>query len=134
MRSNFFSPTKPRARFALALAASLAVHVAVLAGVALPGVDGAEPLKNPPLAARIVPIEPQIAPPVKQAAMSHHLPVAQFTTLRDPAVHEAIARWRPDLVVVAAYGKILPPPVLAIPPHGCVNVHASLLPHPQRSS
>jgi methionyl-tRNA formyltransferase len=67
-------------------------------------------------------------PPVKQAAMSHQLPVAQFTTLRDPAVHEAIARWRPDLVVVAAYGKILPPPVLAIPPHGCINVHASLLP------
>jgi len=68
------------------------------------------------------------APPVKQAAARHRVPVAQFPTLRDPAVHEQIARWAPDLIVVAAYGKILPPAILDIPPHGCINVHASLLP------
>jgi methionyl-tRNA formyltransferase len=73
-------------------------------------------------------------PPVKRAAASHDVPVAQFPTLRDPAVHEAIARWRPDLIVVAAYGRILPTAVLAIPPHGCINVHASLLPRHRGAS
>jgi methionyl-tRNA formyltransferase len=68
------------------------------------------------------------APAVKQAAVRHGVPVAQFPTMRDPAAHEQIARWAPDLVVVVAYGKILPQAVLDMPPHGCINVHASLLP------
>jgi len=68
------------------------------------------------------------APPVKEAALAHHLPLWQPPTLRAP---EAVARLRalaPDLVVVVAFGQILRPDVLGIPPHGCLNVHGSLLP------
>ena len=67
-------------------------------------------------------------PPVKEAAQRLGLPVWQPRTLRTP---EAVAHLRelaPDIVVVAACGHILPAEVLAIPPRGCVNVHASLLP------
>ena len=67
-------------------------------------------------------------PPVKQLAMTHGLPVLQPERLRDPAFQTALRELAPDLIVVAAYGKILPPTVLALPPHGCINVHASLLP------
>jgi methionyl-tRNA formyltransferase len=67
-------------------------------------------------------------PPAKSVALSHGLPVLQPTTLRDPAVHAELARAAPDLIVVAAYGKILPPTILGLPAHGCINVHASLLP------
>jgi methionyl-tRNA formyltransferase len=66
--------------------------------------------------------------PVKQAASAHRLPVLQPDRLRDPAVLDAIARWRPDLGVVAAYGKLLPEEILQLPVHGMINVHASLLP------
>jgi methionyl-tRNA formyltransferase len=68
------------------------------------------------------------APPVKILAMTHNLPVFQPTKLRDPAVLEQLQRWQPDLIVVAAYGKILPSTILTLPPLGCLNVHASLLP------
>lgn len=67
-------------------------------------------------------------PPVKRASQRLELPVWQPRTLRAP---EAVARLRklaPEVVVVAAYGQILSPEVLEIPPHGCVNLHASLLP------
>lgn len=67
-------------------------------------------------------------PPVKTLALERGLPVLQPPRLRRPEAIEQVAALRPDLIVVAAYGQILPPAVLAIPAHGCVNVHASLLP------
>jgi methionyl-tRNA formyltransferase len=68
------------------------------------------------------------APEVKQVAEAHGLPVLQPERVRDPAFAAALQALAPDLVVVAAYGRILPRAVLDIPPHGCINVHASLLP------
>jgi methionyl-tRNA formyltransferase len=68
------------------------------------------------------------AGPVKKFALQHSLPVLQPTSLKDPDVVAQIAAERPDLIVVAAYGLILPQAVLDIPTRGCLNVHASLLP------
>ena len=68
------------------------------------------------------------APPVKVLAEAHHIPVCQPATLRLPGALEQLQVWQPDLIVVAAYGKMLPPALLTLPPHGCINVHASLLP------
>jgi methionyl-tRNA formyltransferase len=66
--------------------------------------------------------------PVKALAAAHGLPVLQPERLRDPAVADTLRDWRPDLGVVAAYGKLIPESILALPPHGMINVHASLLP------
>lgn len=66
-------------------------------------------------------------PPVKQTALAHGLPVFQPKTLRDGAADE-IRALAPELIVVVAYGRLLPPEVLAVPPRGCVNLHVSLLP------
>ncbi|HEX6997515.1 MAG TPA: methionyl-tRNA formyltransferase [Gammaproteobacteria bacterium] len=66
-------------------------------------------------------------PPVKRAALAAGLPVAQPATLKDPALGATLGP-PPDLLVVAAYGLLLPPWLLAWPRHGCVNLHASLLP------
>ena len=66
--------------------------------------------------------------PVKTCALTAGLPIHQPATLRDPAIQAELAVLAPDLLVVAAYGLILPPAVLAIPRLGCVNIHASLLP------
>jgi len=66
--------------------------------------------------------------PAKAAALARGLPVYQPPKLHTPEAAEQIARWGPDVVVVAAFGQILRPAVLALPPHGCLNVHASLLP------
>jgi methionyl-tRNA formyltransferase len=66
--------------------------------------------------------------PVKMTAVQHGLPVFQPARLRDPEVKETLARWAPELGVVAAYGKILPESVLSLPRFGMINVHASLLP------
>ncbi len=66
--------------------------------------------------------------PVKKRAVELGLPLFQPRTLRDPDVHRALRDAAPDVIVVAAYGRILPPEVLGIPPRGCVNVHGSLLP------
>ena len=66
--------------------------------------------------------------PVKQLAQARTLPVFQPPTLRKPEFVAPLRDLAPDLIVVAAYGLILPPDVLAIPPRGCVNTHASLLP------
>jgi methionyl-tRNA formyltransferase len=66
--------------------------------------------------------------PVKQLAEELAIPVRQPATLRDPAEHVHLAGLAPDVVCVAAYGLILPPEILAVPRHGCINVHASLLP------
>ncbi len=65
---------------------------------------------------------------VKLLAMQRGLPVEQPPTLRDPAAQAALAQLAPDAMVVAAYGLLLPPAVLAIPRLGCLNIHASLLP------
>jgi len=66
--------------------------------------------------------------PVKQLALEYGLPVRQPVTFRDADIQSGLAKLRPDLMVVVAYGLILPPAVLALPRLGCVNVHASLLP------
>lgn len=67
-------------------------------------------------------------PPVKVAALEAGLEVIQPERVRTPEFLEQLRAWRPDLAVVTAYGRILTPAVLAVPPHGCINVHASLLP------
>lgn len=66
--------------------------------------------------------------PVKALAVEQQLPLIQPERLRDSAVDAAIRQWKPDLGVVAAYGKIIPDALLAIPRLGMINVHASLLP------
>lgn len=67
-------------------------------------------------------------PPVKELAVKHGIPVFQPATLRGGEAAEQIRGLRPDGIVVAAYGKILPKAILGIPRFGCINVHASLLP------
>lgn len=68
------------------------------------------------------------ASPLKTCALAAGIPIHQPATLRDAAVQAELAALQPDVLVVAAYGLILPPAVLAIPRLGCINVHASLLP------
>ncbi len=68
------------------------------------------------------------ASPVKQLALAHGIPVLQPVTLRTEAVQQEIAALNADVMVVAAYGLILPKAVLEIPSYGCLNIHASLLP------
>ena len=68
------------------------------------------------------------APPVKQVALEHGTPVFQPRTLRDGGEDENIRTLAPELIVVVAYGCILPASVLSIPKHGCINLHVSLLP------
>jgi methionyl-tRNA formyltransferase len=65
---------------------------------------------------------------VKQCALRHGLAVEQPATLKDPDAVERLKRWSADLMVVAAYGLLLPQAVLQTPRLGCVNIHASLLP------
>ena len=67
-------------------------------------------------------------PPVKRAALEHGIPVFQPVKLRDGTALEQLRELEPELIVVAAYGRILPDDILALPPMGCVNVHSSLLP------
>ncbi len=67
-------------------------------------------------------------PPVKELALKHGIPVYQPLKLRDPSAVEELKALAPDLIVVVAYGQILPKSVLDIPQYGCINVHASLLP------
>ena len=66
--------------------------------------------------------------PVKVAAEMAGIPVYQPKSLRREEAVETIGVWQPNIIVVAAFGQILRPNVLALPPHGCLNVHASLLP------
>ncbi len=66
--------------------------------------------------------------PLKEAALSYQLPVFQPKTLKDDGFMSLLKELAPDLIVVTAYGKILPKAVLDFPQYGCVNVHASLLP------
>ena len=69
-----------------------------------------------------------LPPPVKVCAQSHDIPVYQPTKLRDGTALALIQELAPELIVVAAYGRILPDEILAAPPVGCINVHSSLLP------
>lgn len=66
--------------------------------------------------------------PVKVCAQAHNVPVFQPVKLRDGTALELIQTLAPELIVVAAYGRILPDEILAAPPKGCINVHSSLLP------
>lgn len=67
-------------------------------------------------------------PPVKKLALEFGIPVIQPEKLREPEATEHLRRWSPDIIVVAAFGQILRQEVLDLPPFGCINVHASLLP------
>ncbi len=67
-------------------------------------------------------------PGVKRVALEHGLTVVQPASFKEAGVRELLARLRPDVIVVAALGKILPEAVLALPPFGCLNLHPSLLP------
>lgn len=66
--------------------------------------------------------------PVKLTAQTNNIPVYQPKSLRSEAAAQPLRDWQPDVIVVAAFGQILRPHVLNLPPHGCLNVHASLLP------
>lgn len=68
------------------------------------------------------------APPVKTLALELGIPVLQPEKLREPAAMTQLREWKPDLIVVAAFGQILKKDVLELPQYGCINVHASLLP------
>jgi methionyl-tRNA formyltransferase len=68
------------------------------------------------------------APPVKETAIAAGVPVLQPEKIRTAEFLDQLRGWAPDLIVVAAYGRILPNSILELPPHGCINVHASLLP------
>ena len=71
----------------------------------------------------------RLAPsPVKQVALERGLSLSQPHSLRTPEAVAQLSAWKPDVIVVAAFGQILPQDVLGIPPHGCLNVHGSLLP------
>lgn len=66
--------------------------------------------------------------PVKEAALKHGLPVLQPQRMRSPEAVEELTELKPDLIVTAAYGQILPKAVLDLPQYGCLNIHGSLLP------
>ena len=66
--------------------------------------------------------------PVKRYALQHDLPVYQPVSLQHQDVQDRLAAFAPDLMIIVAYGLLLPPAVLALPSAGCVNVHASVLP------
>ncbi len=68
------------------------------------------------------------APPVKTLALEHDIPVFQPNTLKNEDEQARLRALAPEVIIVVAYGKLLPKAVLDIPPHGCINVHGSLLP------
>ena len=70
----------------------------------------------------------KVSSAVRRVAESHQIPVVTPEKLRDPAFFEILKSWAPELVVVVAYGRILPRSVLDLPAQGCINVHYSLLP------
>lgn len=68
------------------------------------------------------------APPVKEYAITQNIPVFQPLKMRDGEALAILQELSPELIVVAAYGKILPVDILELPPKGCINIHSSLLP------
>ena len=73
-------------------------------------------------------------PAIKTEALERGIPVFQPQRIREPAFLETLASLAPDLMVVVAYGQILPRSVLFLPPLGCINLHASLLPRHRGAS
>lgn len=69
-----------------------------------------------------------IPSPVKVVCQREGIPVLQPLKMKDPAFLDALRQWKPDVIAVTAYGRILPPAILTLPPRGCINVHGSLLP------
>lgn len=69
-----------------------------------------------------------VVSPVKHFALRHNLPLEQPRSLRNGSEHNRLREYNPDVIVVAAYGLLLPQPILDIPRHGSINTHASLLP------
>jgi methionyl-tRNA formyltransferase len=67
-------------------------------------------------------------PPIKNLALAHNIEVIQPEKLRKPEALAQLQDWKPDVIVVAAFGQILRQNVLDLPPNGCINVHASILP------
>ena len=66
--------------------------------------------------------------PVKETALALGIPVLQPLRIKDPEFIETLRAFAPEVVIVVAFGQILPPEILSLPPYGCINVHASLLP------
>ena len=66
--------------------------------------------------------------PVKKLALENGINIYQPVKLRDEAIYDTIRGIAPDIIIVVAYGKIIPPEILEIPKYGCINVHGSLLP------
>lgn len=66
--------------------------------------------------------------PVKECALKYNIPVYQPRRVREPECIEELRQYKADIMVVVAFGQILPKEILEMPPYGCVNVHASLLP------
>jgi methionyl-tRNA formyltransferase len=66
--------------------------------------------------------------PVKLLAQREQIPLLQPLKMKDPEFLQTLVGWKPDLIAVAAFGRILPPAILSLPPLGCINVHGSLLP------
>lgn len=91
-------------------------------------------LGHPPVAVLTQPDRPagrgrrQTAGPVKRLALELGLPVLQPPTLKSDEIQAQLGELAPELMIVVAYGLLLPPAVLAIPARGCINVHASILP------
>jgi methionyl-tRNA formyltransferase len=68
------------------------------------------------------------ASPVKIVAQREGLPLLQPTKMKEPGFMTELSAWKPDIIAVAAFGRILPAAILSLPPQGCINVHGSLLP------
>jgi methionyl-tRNA formyltransferase len=69
-----------------------------------------------------------LASPVRRIAENYGIPCAAPEKIRDPGFLRILDSWRPEMIAVVAYGRILPKSILALAPHGCLNVHYSLLP------
>jgi methionyl-tRNA formyltransferase len=69
-----------------------------------------------------------VPPPVKEAALARGLPVYQPASLATTEAIEHLAGWQPQVIIVFSFGQLLPLAVLELPPHGCLNIHPSLLP------
>ena len=119
---------------AAAMDSSLAVVFAGTPDFALPSLDAIAASRHRLAAVFTQPDRPSgrgrqlAASPVKERALSLGLPVRQPASLRAAGASEEVAAFAPDVIVVVAYGLLLPPAVLALPRLGCLNVHASLLP------
>ncbi|MGH8198443.1 MAG: methionyl-tRNA formyltransferase [Steroidobacteraceae bacterium] len=113
---------------------SLAVAFAGTPEFALPSLDAIAASRHGVVAVFTQPDRPSgrgrhvAASPVKERALALGLPVMQPTTLRDTSVHAMLSTFAPEVLVVVAYGLLLPPAILELPRLGCLNVHGSLLP------